>query len=63
MEAVKLEVTESQLIPLPGLTLSAFAKSLIAERDGDATGATSWLSRALKQEAKEAEKALKALKA
>jgi len=52
MKQVKLEVAESQLTPLTSMALSAFAKSLIAERDGDATEANRWLTTALKQEAK-----------
>ncbi len=53
MEQVRLEVKESQLTPLPNaMTLSAFAKSLIAESDGDTTKANKWLDTALKQEAK-----------
>tara|TARA_R100001244_G_scaffold104619_1_gene77598 strand:- start:2 stop:187 length:186 start_codon:yes stop_codon:yes gene_type:complete len=56
MKQVKLEVAESQLNPLANMALSAFAKSLIAERDGDAAGATRWLTTALKQEANAAAK-------
>tara|TARA_R110000765_G_scaffold226092_1_gene330015 strand:- start:170 stop:355 length:186 start_codon:yes stop_codon:yes gene_type:complete len=52
MKEIKLEIAESQLTPLVNMALSAFAKSLIAERDGDATGSTRWLNTALKQEAK-----------
>jgi len=60
-EISSLELTRSRksskgpkVTPLTGMALTAFAKAVIAEGDGDAKAAKKWLGHALKQEAKQA---------
>ena len=54
VKEVKEGITSSELHPLTGMALTAFAKAVIAEGDGDAKAAKKWLGHALKQEAKQA---------
>ena len=51
-KAAKAEIAESQLVPLPAMALTAFAKAYVAEQEGDDEKAEKWFATALNQEAK-----------
>ena len=51
-KAAKAEIAESQLVPLPAMALTAFAKALDFELKGDTEASDKWLATALRAEAK-----------
>ena len=50
-KAAKAEIAESQLVPLPAMALTAFAKAVAFEREGDKEATDKWFAKALEVEA------------
>ena len=46
-KAAKAEIAESQLVPLPAMALTAFAKAVAFEREGDKEATDKWFAKAL----------------
>lgn len=51
-KAAKASIEGGQLIPLPAMALTAFAKALDFELKGDTEASDKWLATALRAEAK-----------
>ena len=50
-KAAKAEIAELQLVPLPAMVLTAFAKAVVFEREGDKEATDKWFAKALEVEA------------
>ena len=50
-KAAKAEIAEAQLVPLPAMALTAFAKAVAFEREGDKEATDKWFAKALEVEA------------